>query len=341
MNTPQVLFFDESGEITEPHFETRLAIEQSGSAVANGKMRLSDKTFAVVNRSSRALVRKLASEGIQPRERILLVSEPRSVDPFPFTTRARKLFGSTIFMSNFGLNENSQNVGWPAGFLDIIRDNYCPGVHERQYRVVMIQANKFSAIRGEQYSLRRYALHKRSQISLDLFGAGWDRSLQHNIIRSLYEYVHLCEAISATREFISPSFRNLRFLNTASFLSGGPVSSKADVLTRYRYSLSIENDPNIATEKLFEPLLNGCISFYVGPHQEKFNDVLGLIHLSPKPQEMIASIMSVIQARDDLPRPEEIKRSALDHFQQHDNRLVWRRLGTKISQILANHGIYS
>lgn len=56
-----------------------------------------------------------------------------------------------------------------------------------------------------------------------------------------------------------------RFLNNI----GGPVKNKADFIRDYKFVLSFENSnhPGYTTEKIFEPILEGCIPIYWGnPH---------------------------------------------------------------------------
>lgn len=129
-------------------------------------------------------------------------------------------------------------------------------------RVVAINANKWSAIPGELYSLRRLCYSNDPRV--DLYGRGWDEKLGSTIIRLVKE------TIIALRFRVRPAYLNLRhaFHKPANYL--GSATDKIETLSRYKVSLVIENCSSYMSEKLVDAILAGCIPVYVGANPEKF-----------------------------------------------------------------------
>jgi hypothetical protein len=130
------------------------------------------------------------------------------------------------------------------------------GSANRLERIVAINANKWSAVPGELYSLRRrcYAADSR----LDLFGRGWSENKFKTLIRVLKEN------LIALRFGMIPKAGNLRhaFHAPANYL--GEAKDKMEILSKYKVSLVIENSEAYMSEKLVDALLAGCIPVYVG-----------------------------------------------------------------------------
>jgi hypothetical protein len=132
-----------------------------------------------------------------------------------------------------------------------------------------MSANKFSWVAGEQYSLRRkiYAL----QAHLDVYGPGWDMSLDKIILMALKE------ALIAIWGRSRISLATLASLTAKPINSLGPAANKLNTLSRYKASLVVENSPEYMSEKLLEAMLAGTIPVYVGPSPGLFNIPTSLV----------------------------------------------------------------
>jgi alpha(1,3/1,4) fucosyltransferase len=109
--------------------------------------------------------------------------------------------------------------------------------------IAMINANKRPAsLRGELYTKRlRLAASLAKRGELDVYGPGWDRTL-----KAYSFYPPWTERIRARWK--------------------GPVESKHETLSKYDFCLAFDNarKPGYITEKVFDPMLVGCIPIYLG-----------------------------------------------------------------------------
>ncbi len=133
---------------------------------------------------------------------------------------------------------------------------------KRKDRVVAISANKWSAVRGQLYTLRRqlYATDRR----IDLFGYGWDKSLVQNF------EIMVKETAIAFRNGLIPNFSSAKWMFHSPMLELGSVSDKMKTLSGYKVSLIIENWGGYMSEKLVDSILSGTIPVYVGPDPSIF-----------------------------------------------------------------------
>jgi len=136
------------------------------------------------------------------------------------------------------------------------------GRSERQENIVAINANKWSAVPGELYSLRRqcYAADPR----IDLYGRGWDEGKAQTLIRVLKEN------LIAIRFGVLPKAGNIKHAFHAPANYMGEAKDKMEILSKHKVSLVIENCESYMSEKLVDALLAGCIPVYVGANPKLF-----------------------------------------------------------------------
>jgi len=127
---------------------------------------------------------------------------------------------------------------------------------KRSPKAVLVNANKFSWIRGENYSLRRAIVS--SDIPVDTYGANWQPSRKWVLEKVLAE---LFRSLASPSQF--GSLRQNAF--SKAVIAKGPCESKLDVLSDYKVNLVIENSMELITEKLSDAWYAGCIPVYVGP----------------------------------------------------------------------------
>lgn len=130
-------------------------------------------------------------------------------------------------------------------------------------RIVLVNANKLSLIRGENYSLRREVA---AQIeSVQLYGEGWHSSYSHRALKVLGE---LRIALSSRQKI---AWGGLNRFFSLFPRSQPPVPDKFETMRRFKYALVIENSNEYMSEKLFDAFFSGCIPVYVGPNPKKYN----------------------------------------------------------------------
>ena len=92
------------------------------------------------------------------------------------------------------------------------------------------------------------------------------------------------------REFKKYGFKihNIKFLGVKSyfrFFSNylGEVEDKKEVLSKYKYSIVIENSSDYLSEKLFDVMFSGCIPIYVGPNLANY-EIPDYLYIQAKPE---------------------------------------------------------
>jgi len=117
----------------------------------------------------------------------------------------------------------------------------------------LVAGNKESHCLGELYSARVQIIRwyeRHAPADFGLFGAGWDRGEPR--LSGLARKVADRLGARWTRPYP---------------LSQGPVTSKLAILSRYRFCLAFENVegyPGYITEKIFDPMVAGCVPVYRG-----------------------------------------------------------------------------
>lgn len=199
--------------------------------------------------------------------RVLLLMESRVVRPMQYRAVTLSRYGH-IFSPVGGLSEQV------AGLREIFvpqrqhlyrppRLTYAPELGQGSAwsnSAAIIQSNRFSAVAGELYSLRREVLERAQQVGVPvaLYGIGWNRGLVHDVKSAIFQvYV-------ALRSGCWPALSGLRRMGLTYPQYSGPIHEKAVALSRHCVSIVIENDLFTVTEKLFDAVRAGTIAVYVG-----------------------------------------------------------------------------
>jgi hypothetical protein len=130
----------------------------------------------------------------------------------------------------------------------------------RKRKFVAVTANKWSAIGGELYELRRkvYASDHR----VDLFGRGWQATPYQEISQVIKEL------ILASMSGVFPKLPSLSNWRSKPQNYLGAVDNKRTIMASYDYALIIENCTFYNSEKLMDSLLVGNFPVYVGGNLE-------------------------------------------------------------------------
>jgi hypothetical protein len=235
----------------------------------------------------------------------LIRNEPAVVCPNNFHPRVINLFDKIIDVgrpSVYGSISSNWPQTYPAG-----RPSADPG--DRIQRVVVINAFKYSFIRGQLYGLRSAAC--TTNPSIDLFGHGWSMSLRSKIIVLAKEFILTLLA----RQI--PDLAHLSFALKRPLNYQGSVSDKTAKLAEYKVSLVVENDPSFLSEKLFDSFFAGTIPVYVGDTATKFGIPS---HLYVQAGKTLAELESAIETA--LSMDYQKWRIALDDWLYSDSTIA-------------------
>jgi len=188
--------------------------------------------------------------------KVLVRNEPKIVVPENYKSKNTSLFNYIIDVGRN--NQSAKNaLNWPQ---DLSSYNF--KTDNRSGRIVMINSNLLSLNHGENYSLRRCAA-KRIK-GLDLYGFQWNNSNKTKILvllREVWKFVK-------TPQLMKISGLKYFFSNYSNYL--GIINNKNLVLSKYKYSLIIENSSEYISEKIFDSFSAGCIPIYIGPNLKEF-----------------------------------------------------------------------
>lgn len=196
------------------------------------------------------------SKGIEKlkAKKFLLLREPSCVQPAN-SSRSYTFFDDSVELGRVTL-QSGRAVPWPVVFgSDTSR--WIPPL-QRKNRFVQVSSNKSSVIAGELYSVRREVLMAAAKtgLPLDQFGRGWDGKW------STFAKGLMVSGAKGLRWRQPLSVRGA----TCRVVTTHPdVRDKRGLMASYRLALVIENSSDVATEKLIEALLAGCLPIYVGP----------------------------------------------------------------------------
>lgn len=239
----------------------------------------------IANSYNTALEKYLFSLEIPLSKRILVNWEPYIVERVRYRPEVFNRFGSRFAPSvDWAAKINGTSFKWPQD--EIIDPDIFLNWFDRSTSAVMIQGNKFSARKGELYSLRRKVLNMLHAKELTLFGTNWNSGLK-------FDWWHW------SRSIINSNFREI---SLSSFFGmgknyvqyKGKIDNKALVLSKYRICIVIENSADFVSEKLFDAVRAGCVVVYVGPNLEKYDlPKDSAIQVAPDPNLIVEKVRNL------------------------------------------------
>jgi hypothetical protein len=212
-------------------------------------------------------------------KRILIIQEPEVVLPRMYKPFTLSLYGA-IFAGSIDWAERLgvKSYKYPLDTSSSASLN----ISERNIDTAMIQSNKFSCIKGEQYSLRRAILKlaKEQNYTIELYGTGWNKGYLADFITvSKYLRVILGDIkinnVTLPYKYLGSNYPNYM----------GKIQSKIELLGNVKKNIVIENSSTYVSEKLFDSLRSGSIPFYVGANLSKYgipNSVAVLCEANPE-----------------------------------------------------------
>ena len=107
---------------------------------------------------------------------VLVINEPEVVIPEHSQVRILKEFDKVL---KVGRPDSPEALKWPQTWLPITSNN------ERQDRVVLVNADKWSFVRGQHYWLRAATSSQFGNV--DVFGFGWERTAWVRLAHRIFE----------------------------------------------------------------------------------------------------------------------------------------------------------
>lgn len=204
----------------------------------------------------RATYNALRKLGVQKRQLVLLLQEPQSVIPNQYTSRTLQKYEIIFtYLDNLVDNRHIFKMRYPQG--QTILDSV-PGFAERKFLMLM-NANKYSYVKNELYSLRRRAIsYFEHAKDFDLYGYGWNRNgtLTFGVI---FQALQKGRIFQYAKDFFTGFHRPSCYR--------GSVPDKYAICQQYKFSLTFENEAETLgwiSEKLFDCLVSGTVPVYVG-----------------------------------------------------------------------------
>jgi hypothetical protein len=277
----------------------------------------------VANHHSIEALKEADESSVPVTKRVVILWEPYIVEKTRYEPKNLQAYGIKFAPSlEWSERVEGHYFRWPQDKLKFepINDNW----NKKKKKFVLVQGNKFSARKGELYGLRRKILWKE-QSNIEFFGIGWHQGLKHDLMHWVYS------AINSRLSEISVRSARLAGRRYKNYL--GPTNDKVEEMSKYQFSLVIENSPDYISEKLFDSVSAGCVTIYIGPKLSKYGlDENTAIEIQPNYQIIkakMAELMNMPQAEVQKIAQRQYKALA-KAFPEWENRIVLRELAAKI-----------
>jgi hypothetical protein len=305
--------------------------------------------FVSVNHNPTQYNKYIASGG-KPEKTVLILLEPPAVYPSQYKSRSLRRYSLVLAPGSFKFSENTENyIPWPyeaipnplvpSGQTTDLAEVTKQAVGElvfdyqiwndRKYFLSMINANKVSPIKTENYTLRRKYAHELDGNKFFVFGDYWNSSLKSKI------RLRVSILVFSLRNFVVPNLKHIYGnLHWRFKTSKGAILDKQEILRLTKFSLVIENDESYISEKLIDSLVNGCIPIYRGPKIPSEIMPPGIfLELPSKPKDLIPSLeaLTVFEIRNILGKIADYV-SSENFISRWDKSVVFEQCAHAISQ---------
>lgn len=285
------------------------------------------------NHSPEALQRATANS-VPISARVLIAEEPPPVRPDQYQKAAFNNYGHVICTSKFlaslfvGVNTSVVRIAdWPSLQPMPSLDEY----RARENSACLVQANKFSCVTGENYTLRRslIALAQKKKIPIAVYGEGWNQGWK-------LDWWQFRWALSNARRSRALTFSSFAKLGIKVRDFRGSLDSKQDAFDSHRISLVIENFNGYASEKILDSLAGGILTLYVGTDLEQYGFPDNIAVLAKPDAKDLAATLDYL-----LSIPVEVQYRLLREqhglssiLMSRDASTVHQRLAAQVAQVL-------
>ena len=230
----------------------------------------------------------LKNVSVPIKKRILIIQEPEVVLPRMYKTSILNLYGHIYAGS---IDWADQLNATPFSYPLDLSSNSQVDFEERSIETALIQTNKFSCVKGENYTLRRrvLSLANKKDFKIELYGSGWNAG-------KLVEFYYI------TRYFKSV-IKDVNILNLVNPYKEvgqvfpfymGKTADKIKTLNNVKRNIVIENSSSYISEKLFDSFRSGSVPFYVGPNLEKYGiPDTAVVKCEPSPSDILDKLLSI------------------------------------------------
>lgn len=229
------------------------------------------------------VVRFAASMRAGLRRKHMIVREPKMVRPDLYRKSLRRHFDCVWAPSPMWAHDlEGETYATPLHIPDVRADIERSGWELRSSVPVLLLANKYSAIDGEMYWLRRALMKEsgRRGLPIDVIGHGWDMA-RFTRIRKMTK-----ASLTAMQSGLAPHVKLADLSASGGFPDTvrviGSVNDKYSTLAKYQVAFVPENSRDWVSEKLFDAVVAGCIPIYVGGNLSDFGFPAGMC-LTPEP----------------------------------------------------------
>ena len=217
----------------------------------------------IANSHSRKGIKEAKKSKLDQNKKHLILWEPPIIDYKRHQEATLKKYGiiwsPTIY---WAIRKNTRIFKWPQLLLEQ-QDESLEKWALRENKSSMVLANKFSATKGELYSLRRELGKKTAENSImDLYGDKWN-------LNRIYSYRHYFGNLIRTPIW-KISLKSWRYLGSQMKNYKGLSRDKTETCRKYRIVVVLENSKDYISEKFFDAFESGAIVIYVGPPLNDF-----------------------------------------------------------------------
>jgi hypothetical protein len=240
-----------------PYKYLRLSLQKRGvdlQTYDQGDLRKAEKVLCFNH--SRSFYNECKRAGLRREQLVLFLMEPRVVIPSQYTPETWEKYGLIFtFLDNLVDGMHILHMRYPQGQTLL---EHVPSWEERQFLMLM-NANKYSYVTHELYTLRRKAIaYFENNSDFHLYGHGWNNNGTLNTHAALQAilygqphryFVDLCRGFKHSTAY------------------QGAVTDKYSILQKYRFCLAFENEDQTQgwiSEKLFDCLFTGIVPVYLG-----------------------------------------------------------------------------
>lgn len=305
--------------------------------------------FISVNHNPTQYNKYIASGG-KPDKTAIILLEPPAVYPSQYKSRSLRRYSVVLAPGSFSFCENVDDyIPWPyeaipnplipSGQSNDLAEVIHRAVGEmvfdyqnwtgRKFFLTMINANKVSPIKMENYSLRREYARVLGNDKFFVFGNYWNSSLRSKI------RLRVSVLVFSLRNLFIPNLKHIYGNLHWSFkTTKGVISDKREILRLSKFSLVIENDESYVSEKLIDSFVNGCIPIYRGPKIPTEVIPQGLfLELPSEPKDLIPLLesLSELEIRTILKKVSDFV-SSENFISRWDKSAVFEHCGHVISQ---------
>lgn len=272
-----------------PWYEFQKTIKELGHTISTEGFGTKNDCL-IANCHSRDAILECNMNKTPINRRILILWEPKVVVPKVYKQNVLKQYGK-IYTPSVDWSEkvNGEVFKWPQLNLRLYKQDY-ENWSLRKNKAVMVLANKFSASRGEQYSLRRQLnlLCEESNV-MDLYGSKWNEGNLYNLRHYIGNFLRT--------PILDIDLRSAKLLRETFSNFYGHTEDKRETTSKYAISVVIENSSDYISEKLFESVSSGAITIYVGPDLEKYGLIAGSAIQTKASAEEIVKVIRQLQAK--------------------------------------------